>query len=101
MTRRWQSKPERLVNVKGIICCIIFTVKHSVALKNESIFSFALPMHSSCDLKQLQCNHLKSDWLNYKTGIGKKIFTLQSRINVAQMVFSENFNLVQLILLEK
>ena len=47
-------------------------------------------MHSSCDLKQLQCNHLKSDWLNYKTGTGKKIFTLQSRINVAQMVFSEN-----------
>lgn len=25
---------------KGIICCIIFTVKHSVALKNESIFFF-------------------------------------------------------------
>ena len=67
----------------------------------SQFFSFALPMHSSCDLKQLQCNHLKSDWLNYKTGTGKKIFTLQSRINVAQMVFSENFNLVQLILLEK
>ena len=63
----------------------------------SQFFSFALPMHSSCDLKQLQCNHLKSDWLYYKTGIGKTIFTLQSRINVAQMVFSDNFNLVQLI----
>ena len=67
----------------------------------SQFFSFALPMHSSCDLKQLQCNHFKSDWLNYKTSVGKKIFTLQSGINVAQMVFSENFNLVQLILLEK
>ena len=65
MTRRWQSKPERLVNVKGIICCIIFTDKHSVALKNESIFFL---LHCQCTLRAI--------WNNYSATISKVIAKL-------------------------